>query len=113
GRRGVGDGVVIAGVAGGLVVVIVAGLFARSLQSAERMNMGFNPDGVLNLGMDPSQIGYDEARATDLLRTIKERVGSMAGVQAVSYAYSSPFGVYNTAAAVRKEGQQSLPANEV
>jgi predicted permease len=104
---------VIAQVAGTLVVLIVAGLFARSLQSTTRMEMGFNPDGVLNLGMDPSQIGYGEVRATDLLRTIKERVGSMAGVQAVTYAYSSPFGVYNAAEAVRKENQQSLPANEV
>ena len=104
---------VIAQVAGTLVVLIVAGLFARSLQSTTRMAMGFNPDGVLNLGMDPSQIGYDQARATDLLRTIKERVGGMAGVQAVSYAYSSPFGVYNVADAVRKENQANLPANEV
>jgi predicted permease len=104
---------VIAQVAGTLVVLIVAGLFARSLQSTQRMDLGFNPNGVLNLGMDPSQIGYDEGRGTNLFRTIKERAGSVAGVQSVSYAYSSPFGVYNSAGAVWKENQKSLPANEV
>jgi len=104
---------VVAQVAGTLVVLVVAGLFARSLQSTQQMDLGFNPNGVLNLGMDPSQIGYDEARGTNLLRAIKERVGSVAGVQAVSYAYSSPFGVYNATSAVWKESQKSLPANEV
>jgi predicted permease len=106
------NALVVAQVAGTLVVLIVAGLFARSLQSTQRINLGFNPDGVLNLGMDPSQLGYDEARATNLFRTLKERVASVAGVQSVSYAYSSPFGVYNVIDAVRKEGQKSLPANE-
>ena len=104
---------VIAQVAGTLVVLIVAGLFARSLQSTQRMEMGFNPDGVLNLGMDPSQIGYDEVRGTNLFRTIKERVSSVAGVGAASYAYSSPFGVYNTGDVVRKENQRSVPVNEL
>ena len=106
------NGLVMAQVAGTLVVLIVAGLFARSLQSTQRIDLGFNPDGVLNLGMDPSQLGYDEARATNLFRTIKERVGGVAGVQSVSYAYSSPFGVYNVIEAVRKEDQKSLPPNE-
>ncbi len=104
---------VVAQVAGTLVVLIVAGLFARSLQSAQRIDLGFNPEGVLNLGMDPSQVGYDQARATNLFRTIKERAGSIAGVQSVSYAFSSPFGVYNIAESVWKENQKSLPPNEV
>jgi predicted permease len=104
---------VVAQVAGTLVVLIVAGLFARSLQSTQRINLGFNPDGVLNLGMDPSQLGYDQARATNLFRTIKERAASIAGVQSVSFAYSSPFGVYNSADGVWKETEKSLPANEV
>jgi predicted permease len=103
---------VIAQVAGTLVVLIVAGLFARSMQSTERIYLGFNPDGVLNLGMDPSQLGYDEVRATNLFRTIKERVAGVAGVQSVSYAFSSPFGVYNDIEAVRREDQKSLPRNE-
>jgi predicted permease len=103
---------VIAQVAGTLVVLIVAGLFARSMQSTERIYLGFNPDGVLNLGMDPSQLGYDEVRATNLFRTIKERVAGVAGVQSVGYAFSSPFGVYNVIEAVRREDQKSLPRNE-
>ena len=104
---------VIAQVAGTLVVLVVAGLFARSLQSTQNMELGFNPDGVLNLGFDPSQIGYDEARSTNLFRAIKERVAAVPGVQAVSFAYASPFGVYNTGGPVWKENEKSLPPNEV
>jgi predicted permease len=104
---------VVAQVAGTLVVLVIAGLFARSLRSTERLELGFNPDGVLNLGMDPAQIGYDEVRATNLFRAIKERAAGTPGVQAVSFAFSSPFGVYASGAAVWTENQKSLPENEV
>jgi putative ABC transport system permease protein len=104
---------VIAQVAGTLVVLVIAGLFARSLQSTQHMELGFNPDHVLNLGMDPAQIGYDEARATNLFRAIKERTRAVPGVQAVSFAFSTPFGVYNSGSPVWKENEKSLPENEV
>jgi putative ABC transport system permease protein len=104
---------VAAQVAGTLVVLITAGLFVRSLQSTQNVDLGFNPEGVLNLGMDPSQIGYDEARGTNFFRTLKERVQNIPGVETASYAYSTPLGYYNNVAHVWREGQKSLPLNEV
>jgi len=103
---------VAAQVAGTLVVLIIAGLFVRSLQSARNMELGFNPDGVLNLGMDTTQLGYDEARAANFFRTVKERVEGTPGVTSASYAMWSPMGVYNAATHVWKEGQKSLPVSE-
>lgn len=103
---------VAAQVAGTLVVLVIAGLFVRSLQSAQNMELGFNPTGVLNLGMDTSQLGYDEARGTNFFRTLKERVEATPGVAAATFAMWSPMGYYNEAAHVWKEGQKSLPVNE-
>jgi len=103
---------VAAQVAGTLVVLITAGLFVRSLQSAQNMELGFNPAGVLNLGMDTSQIGYDDARGVNFFRTLKERVEATPGVASASYAMWSPMGVYNAAAHVWKEGQKSMPVSE-
>src|SRR5256884_6406774 len=51
---------VVAQVAGSLVLLIVAGLFVRSLDKAEKMNLGFNPDHVLDLSVDVEQVGYKE-----------------------------------------------------
>jgi putative ABC transport system permease protein len=103
---------VAAQVAVTLVVLITAGLFVRSLESARNVDLGFNTAGVLNLGMDPSQIGYDEARGVNFFRAVKERVQSTPGVASAAFAYSTPMGYYNTVARAWKEGQRSLPANE-
>jgi predicted permease len=103
---------VAAQVAGTLVVLIIAGLFVRSLQAAQNMQLGFNPDGVLNLGMDTAQLGYDEARGVNFFRSVKERVEATPGVTSASFAMWSPMGVYNATAHVWKEGQKSLPVSE-
>ena len=103
---------VAAQVAGTLVVLIIAGLFLRSLQSAQNVDLGFNPDGVLNLGMDPSQVGYDDARGANFFRTLRERVTSTPGVESAAYASFTPMGYYNSGTRVWKEGQKSLPLNE-
>jgi macrolide transport system ATP-binding/permease protein len=103
---------VVAQICGTLVVLVIAGLFVRSLQSAQKMELGFNPTGVLDLGMDTSQVGYDDARGVNFFRTVKERVESTPGVASASFAMWSPMGVYNAATHVWKEGQTSLPVND-
>jgi len=103
---------VAAQVAGTLVVLIVAGLFVRSLQSAQNVDLGFNPAGVLNLSMDTSQIGYDEARGVNFFRTVKEQAESTPGVESAAFAFSTPMGYYNESAHVWKEGQRNLPIND-
>jgi hypothetical protein len=66
---------VVAQVAGTLIVLITAGLFIRSLQSAMTADPGFRSDGVLNLSMDPSQIGYDEVRGTNFFHAERSSAG--------------------------------------
>ena len=104
---------VVAQVAGTLIVLITAGLFIRSLQSAMTADLGFRSDGVLNLSMDPSQIGYDEVRGTNFFLTLIDRVRAIPGVEAASYAFSTPMGYYNNATQVRREDQKNLPLEEV
>ena len=43
----------VAQVAGSLLLLIIAGLFVRSLRHAETMYLGFDPDHVLNMTIDP------------------------------------------------------------
>jgi len=42
---------------------VVAGLFIRSLDQAARVNLGFNRSHVLNVSMDPHEVGYDPDQA--------------------------------------------------
>jgi len=62
-RHWLRSGLVIAQVAGSLVVLVAAGLLMRSLTNAESIDLGFNPHHVLNVSLDPKLQGYDEPRA--------------------------------------------------
>jgi putative ABC transport system permease protein len=62
---------VITQVAGSLVLLVAAGLFVRSLRKVEGFDLGFDPDHVLNVILDPHMIGYDEAQTTTFYREIE------------------------------------------
>jgi putative ABC transport system permease protein len=78
--------------AGSLTLLIIAGLFARSLQRVQNMYLGFEPDHLLNVILDPHEIGYDQSRTTTFYHELKERVRALPGVQSVSLAYDVPMG---------------------
>jgi predicted permease len=106
--------VLVAGqAAGSLVVLIMAGLFLRSLQHAQKTTLGFNPDHVLNLTMDVSQLGYDQNRGANFYRQVGERVRALPGVESASLAYSVPFGYFSQWDNVWREGQEGLPESQV
>jgi predicted permease len=77
-------------VAGSLTLLIVAGLFVRSLRSAESMYLGFDPDHLLNVALDPHENNYDEAQTNEFFRELKTKVSSLPGVQSVSLASFVP-----------------------
>jgi predicted permease len=114
GGRGMADGstrqyvrsaLVIGQVAVSLVLLVAAGLFVRSVHRAQSVDLGFDPANVLNLSMDVSQQGIDEPRGRAFYDEVDRRVRAMPGVESVSYAYSVPFGYYNTAEYVEAESQ--------
>ena len=114
GGRGLAEGstrhrlrsiLVVGQVAVSLVVLVAAALFVRSVQRAQAVDLGFRHDHVLNLAMDVSQLGYDEPRGRAFYRDLESRVATLPRVETASYAYSVPFGYYNSAEYVEAEGQ--------
>ena len=95
--------------AGLLTLLIIAGLFARSLQHVQNMYLGFDPDHLLNVVLDPHEIGYDQARTTTFYNQLKERVRALPGVQSVSMAYDVPMGDYSWADMAKIEGHPLQP----
>jgi predicted permease len=92
GRHWFRDALVALQIAGSLVLLVVAGLFVRSLSAMQSLDFGFKPDQVLNLVVDPSEIGMNAEQARDLGDTLLTRLHQLAGVQAVSHASSVPLG---------------------
>jgi len=90
-------------------LLVTAGLFVRSLGHAERMYLGFDPDHVLNVMLDPRQIGYSEARSLDFYRDLVERVRAMPGVESASVAFSVPMSFPGHSDPLYLEGQAVVP----
>lgn len=91
------NALVVAQVAGSFVLLVVAGLFVRSLGQAEKIHLGFNPDHVLDLSVDVEQIGYKEPQARQVYREIDRRIAALPGVQSVAEAFTVPLGYVSSA----------------
>jgi predicted permease len=101
GGRGSSDGprrnlarntLVVAQVAGSLMLLVVAGLFIRSLGKAQHVYLGFDPDNLLNVSLDPSEAGYKEDRGREFYRELDARLKALPGVVSVSQAFTVPLG---------------------
>jgi predicted permease len=97
-------------VAGSLVVLVAAGLFVRSLRSAQAMDLGLDSTGVLNVRVVPEWAGYDEARSRDFFIELQRRLEALPGVTSVSQAFSVPLGYYFANGRVYIEGRAVDPS---
>ena len=89
-RRRVRGELMAAQVAGSLALLIVAGLFVRSLRAAAGLPLGFDPDHVLNVTLDPSVNGYDESRTQRFYRELETRIRALPEVHCASQASYVP-----------------------
>jgi predicted permease len=103
---------VVAQVAGSFTLLVVAGLFVRSLQRVQAFDLGFEPSHVLNVIMDPHQAGYDESRTKAIYREIESRVRSLPGVQSASLASYVPMGGFPNSRSVSLAGHYTPPGHQ-
>src|SRR5208337_5581596 len=80
-RHWLRNGLVMAQVAGSLIVLVAAGLFTRSLTKAEAVDLGYDPHQVLNVSLDPKLQGYDQPRGEAFFRELLRRVKALPGVE--------------------------------
>jgi predicted permease len=112
GRHRLRSALVIAQVAGSLVLLIVAGLFVRSLLRAQQAYLGFDPRRVVNLTLDPKQVGYDESRTEGFYRDLEARVRQLPGVESASLAFAVPMGPVDDGSGVFVEGHPLAPGQQ-
>ena len=82
GKNRLRNSLVVAQVAGSLTLLIIAGLFLRSLKVAQRSDLGFDPHRVADISMDPGEIGYDGVQGLAFYKTLLDRARSLPGVSA-------------------------------
>ncbi len=100
---------VVTQLAGSLVLLIVAGLFVRSLTKAEATNPGFDPHGVFDLTMDPGEVGYTKAQTVAFYKQVLRHARATPGVESAALAFDVPFSYYHDDASVYIEGRVLAP----
>jgi putative ABC transport system permease protein len=91
-----------------LFALITAGLFVRSLQKAQAVNPGFDPDNVVLMAFNLGREGYTEDQGRNFHRQVVERIRALPGVLNATVARDRPFGG-GFQRSVFIEGQEAPP----
>ena len=111
-RHKVRGDLMAAQVAGSLMLLIVAGLFVRSLRAVERMDIGFDPNQLLNVRLDPSIHNLNETQTKEFYRSLETTIRALPGVQSASLASAVPIAYMLGKESVYIEGQPVPPGQK-
>jgi len=92
GRLRVRRGLVVVQVALSLMLLIGAGLFARSLGNLRALDLGFEPSNVVSIEIDPFRYGYKSQRIRDYFDRLAERTKTITGVRSATLVALTPLG---------------------
>ena len=84
---------VIGQVAFSCVVLICAGLAARSVQKLAQINLGFRPDHIFLASVDPSLQRYSDERSRRFQAQLLDKLRALPGVTSASLSTHLPFDV--------------------
>ena len=107
------NALVIAQVALSLVLLISAGLIVRSLQAAQRMRPGFNPQNAVALSLDVGLQGYDDAKGRAFYERMMERAKTIPGVRAVAATDVLPLSLDYSSNTIYIEGQPARSRSDL
>lgn len=89
-----------------LVLLISAGLIVRSLQAAQKMRPGFNPENAVAISFDVSLQGYDEPRGRAFQKQVLERVRALSQVENAAMTDYLPLGLNYNNSSIYVEGTE-------
>jgi predicted permease len=113
GRSGLRNTLVVVQVALSLVLLTTAGLFLRSLGNASSIDIGFKPNNILIMTMDPKLQNYSHDKSAQFLAQLRERVTALPGVKAVSFVGVVPLSIGKTSYAYTVDAAKDHPAESV
>lgn len=98
-RRGAyrfGGALVVAQTALAALLLVGAGVMARSVVAMQRLDLGFRPENVLTLRIDPSPARYETpAEALAFFEEAEDRLAAVPGVEAVGSVHRLPLSGFN------------------
>ena len=104
GRFNLGSALVVTQVALSLVLLVGAGLFARSLMKLQQEDLGFNRDNVLLVSVDTRLAGYKPDDLSALYRQLYDRLNALPNVSSATLASYSPMQGQSTNSSITVRG---------
>ncbi len=98
------NGLIAAQVGLSLVLLTGAGLMVRALGQVRNLELGYNPEGAVEVGFDLRMQGYDTARGREFQRQTLERVRNLPGVRAAGIASLVPMDLHFAMSPIFVEG---------
>jgi len=89
-----------------LVLLIGAGLFARSLYNAKHIDIGLRQDHLIQFTIHPSLNGYTQDRMRTLFERLQDDIGRVPSVRAVSMSEQAVLSGDIEAGSIRVDGYQ-------
>ncbi|MCH9650514.1 MAG: ABC transporter permease [Deltaproteobacteria bacterium] len=106
------SGLVLAQVCLSVVLLVCAGLSARSLLNAQNIDLGFEPHGVVTASLAPGLQGYDEEESLAFYQRLQDDLSARPEVARVAYASHLPLSFWVNTAQVAPERDRHLPEEE-
>lgn len=90
-RAGTAKTLVAAQVAVSMLLLIGSGLFLRTLANLKSEDVGFNPDGLVMMRVDPVSAGYRGDEVGRSMQSLLERVRAVRGVRLATFSENGLF----------------------
>src|SRR2546426_3085557 len=104
-RQLIRKGLAAAQMAGSVVLLVVCGLFIRSLQSLQSADLGFDAARVLLASTDPGAVGYDAGKARSFYESLDAALEALPDGESAAASVFVPFGTGNSTPYVAADGQ--------
>ena len=75
---------IVAQIAISLVILVAAGLFIRSLNKLESIDLGFNRENILTFNLDAVQAGHKESEAAGFYAKLRARFAGVPGIRSAT-----------------------------
>jgi predicted permease len=104
---------VVAQIALSLVVVFGAALLTRSLRSLQTVDLGFEPEKIITVAIDPATSGHSSADSARIYDELLRRAREVPGVTAASSALTAPLSNSGLSVSVDVPGYIKKPSEKM
>ncbi len=111
-RRLARAGLLTLEVALSLTLLLGAGLLLRSFAQIRGVELGFEPENVLEFTLTLPNSRYEREQAVEFFRTLEERIATVPGVESVGMINGSPLGRSHTSMGFDVLGREKAPLGQ-